>query len=287
MLRVRNVTRFKCALQLRLGVVVDEWELQRDAVIQTLTRHLGVLTELAVAPGSLIITVTAWLNVTSAGAFVAADGYEALRVDIGLGASIESPLQVLEETTFQVPYDTGCSKGFYCSAAQEYACPQDTWNNLTDQVSTKACIPCPATSGTRDVGSTSADDCLCEPSYYKGLSGDCATCPSGTDCEMAGVRLDNLPIRPGYFRRANTSIDVRRCPDAESKNYSGCSGGSAVDHLCKPGLKGICKPACPRSCPLTHASWSHVEYALCGSLSGVRRAGPLLRLCEECRGRTL
>ena len=69
---------------------------------------------------------------------------------------------------------------------------------------------------------------------------DCRVCPVGFDCAVAGLTLESLPTRRGYFRASNRSTDVQRCPDAAvncegkfvcSASTSGCRGSSTpVDH---------------------------------------------------------
>ena len=105
-----------------------------------------------------------------------------------------------ESRNVSVPADAGCPMGFYCSAGHDYPCPRNTWNNLTDQVDSNACQQCPLRSSTESVGAAFIDDCQCEPSYYKDSSGSCLLCPSGTSCTVAGIVLENLPVRVGFFR---------------------------------------------------------------------------------------
>ena len=116
-------------------------------------------------------------------------------------------------------------------------CPLNTYNNETDQTFATACALCPLNSLTANESSTSIDDCVCAKDFYDTIMGpgvDCAMCPVGTAC-IGGATIDRLPILPGYFRLDDSSIDLRKCPDASSNcddapvcanTTSGCRGGT-------------------------------------------------------------
>ena len=91
---------------------------------------------------------------------------------------------------------------------------------------------------------------MCEPTYFRNGK-SCVACPVGTDCaDREGVTLSTLPIKRGYYRPADTSDDVRRCPDAGAncssaalateceQSSSGCFGGDDPSAACRPGLEG-------------------------------------------------
>eukprot|EP00966_Prymnesium_polylepis_P098705 2285520-Prymnesium_polylepis.1 len=84
------------------------------------------------------------------------------------------------------------------------------------------------------------------------------TCCS-SDCPRAGIALDTVPIKRGYFRLNEDSIDVRRCPDAAAgcsnkpeceESNSGCVG-SADGYRVGDGLNNdaasLCRPVCNES----------------------------------------
>ena len=67
-------------------------------------------------------------------------------------------------------------------------------------------------------------DCLCRRGYFDSSSIDsgmlnCTICPVGSSCDSMGTVLSSLPLQRGYYRVANWSIDLRRCPDASSKQF--------------------------------------------------------------------
>ena len=154
LLEWRNVTRNRCTLQLQLDLTVDEWEDQAPTIEATLRRLYGAPVDLQVQAGSFIVSATAVINASALSAFrttVATDDFALLRSEIGFGASVLAPLEV-EEFTVLVPLDVTCPPGYFCSAAKRTACPTGTWSNLTDQVDSSACTPCPLRSGTASTG---------------------------------------------------------------------------------------------------------------------------------------
>ena len=59
-----------------------------------------------------------------------------------------------------------------------------------------------------------------------GFNGTCVDCGDtnpwgdeavGTDCSQPGVELDNLPVKPGYFRQSRRSRVVRECQNHHNK----------------------------------------------------------------------
>ena len=74
----------------------------------------------------------------------------------------------------------------------------------------------------------------------------------GTNCSAGAITLGRLPLLPGYYRPYPTSLDVRKCPDAQSNcslsittggcahSSSGCRGGAHTHggSTCAPTLDG-------------------------------------------------
>ena len=71
----------------------------------------------------------------------------------------------------------------------------------------------------------------------------CEECVVGTACDHPGIELTLLPVRLGYYRMHPTSIDVRKCPDAQYS--SGCLGGTDVETQCNDVLSGLFCQLCP------------------------------------------
>ena len=174
-----------------------------------------------------------------------------------------------------------CDDGLYC--------PAGTPNPLGCESGAR--IPHAVTVESR---ATSAASCVCDLDFYDDGTGDssrvhCAVCPSGSNCRLTpGNALVNLPIKRGYFRLDDHSIDVRRCPDAGTncssdspscaESTSGCHGttsqphdGEAIGaHGCYDDLAGVfCRVCAPRG------DGKAVYYAVATT---TRRAQ-----CIECR----
>ena len=95
-----------------------------------------------------------------------------------------------------------------------------------------------ANAVTPHQGATSWEACVCKTGFYDDGRGsdrvNCILCPSGSDCSQSvGVDLASLPVKRGYYRLNESSIDVRRCPDAATnctgspeclESTSGCRG---------------------------------------------------------------
>ena len=123
-------------------------------------------------------------------------------------------------------------------SSKQIACRVDTYNPLTGQSNDAACIACPMHAVTDGVtGAASLDSCVCEREFYNNATAygqvNCTLCPSGSDCYQAGLTLQSIPIKIGYYRLSPNSDDLRRCPDAAvncqdspecPESTSGCRG---------------------------------------------------------------
>ena len=178
--------------------------------------------------------------------------------DTALGAAIGEALEIVVEVATEAAAQTmatisfDCPKGKWCTAGLVVDCPVDTYNNLTGQDFATACQLCPMNSYTAEEASTSMDDCICEPGFYDSIAGPgvfCEICPTGTDCK-GGATIDRLPLKPAFYRKSNTTIDVRKCPDAASNcstnfgkpdcvSTSGCLGGESVEEQCNTTSTGL------------------------------------------------
>ena len=76
------------------------------------------------------------------------------------------------------------------------------------------------------------DDDICAPT-------SCATCPDGIKCDSAGISIDELVLKPGWFRFTATSTDVRACPIPLNCAHQNETG----EDIC---LKGAVGPLCSR-----------------------------------------
>ena len=174
--------------------------------------------------------------------------------DSTLGSSLGTALNVtINVTTTAAPVTAVvsqtvsfvCPKGKWCTAGLVVDCPVNTYNNLTGQEFATACQQCPDFSTTAGMlGATSSTDCVCMAGFYTQTldgnvytAGDCVRCPAhGTLCSMPGLNMAELTVSPGWWRISNTSVDVRRCADAD-REQSGCTGGPEAG-ACHPSLTG-------------------------------------------------
>ena len=167
-----------------------------------------------------------------------------------------------------------CDPGHWCSSASRVACSENTFNpNPLAHLITN-CTRCPERTTTGgSVGLSGPEDCRCLDGFYlapvdharvrraatvAACVEQCCSCPVGTFCNTSSsantsnlVTLATLPIKRGYYRRVNSTVDIRRCPDAASNcsgrsecgySTSGCRGGTSAEHICMEGLQGICTP---------------------------------------------
>ena len=249
---LQNITTYVCTFQLRLALTPEDFDQQRAALNQRLSALFEEpLTLHLQAAGSVVVDAVAhFRDLSAVAAFTERTSNlsaATMSVELEVDTSAPSALFISNRTT-QVPIDTICPAGFYCSAASSYACPRGTWNNLTGQTDSSRCRSCPTPERTTTLseGAASVDDCVCLDSFYKAANGDCLPCPVGSDCSSPGYALSSIPIRVGYFRPSDESIDIRRCLDASEncggrdecpESSSGCRGNASEP--CERTLDGI------------------------------------------------
>jgi ribosomal protein S27E len=179
--------------------------------------------------------------------------------------------------------------GHWCSSTQEVPCGIDKWNNRTLSASQLDCTPCaPFSSTNGNDRAKSVDACVCEPGYYNnatsllhGAAPACAQCFVGTDCPLKNTTRLTLPLKRGFWRVSNTSLDVRRCPDAAANcsrtgeavcphSTSGCRGGHDARRSCAPSLDGpLCLLCANRSHYYNKASATReARCSSCGDVVG-------------------
>ena len=178
--------------------------------------------------------------------------------DLGtaLGSALGTPITLVSAPPTSVnvtkTVQLDCPKGKWCTAGLVVDCPLNTYNNLTKQDFATACKLCPLNSHTKQLASTSLDDCLCNDEYFDEIIGPgvfCSLCPSGTSCN-GGATLDRLPLQRSFYRLTNTTTDVMKCPDFDSNcsttfgtdacsSTSACNGGTDVNDQCDTTRTGI------------------------------------------------
>jgi len=152
-----------------------------------------------------------------------------------------------------------CPVGSWCSAGLVIPCGNNTFQPEISQTYAGACQQCPKFAESGE-SSASVEDCKCQEAYYDSATDgvSCEPCPIGSSCNGPGNTLARLPLLPGYWRTHNTSVDLRRCPDASSPNTTACANMNRV--LCKPWTTG---PYC-RVCNVTDGSrYFDVDQSAC------------------------
>jgi hypothetical protein len=175
-----------------------------------------------------------------------------------LSAALGASVRVAASTsatlaTVQRVVSRGCPRGFWCTAGLVVACEIGFYNPTEKANSQSACIQCPDQATTSGTNSTSRAQCICAPKFFDAdFTEDgvhCARCPVGTACLTPGVTLLKLPLKAGYYRKSNTSMDVRSCKDRAvgcppgmsecPQSNSACAGGDSLEAQCRPELTGI------------------------------------------------
>ena len=147
----------------------------------------------------------------------------------------------------------GCKRGtiFNAEDAACEPCPIASYHSFEQRSFEATCLPCPTDATTEGLGSVAIESCVCNKGFIisqeDGLvhgEGDCMRCPPGTTCDTIGLRMQELPLKTGWWRVSNTSFDVKRCEDYNDDAGSGCLGGPNAQ-ACKGNLAGplcvLCK----------------------------------------------
>ena len=127
-----------------------------------------------------------------------------------------------------------CPAGHWCTAGVKVECEIGFYNPELNANNQSACQECPPHSSTAQAAATSIAACLCERGFFHDGS-RCTPCVLGTNCTVPGLNLLMLPLEVGYWRYNRSSVDVRKCPDANRKT-TGCVGGNEA--ICKANLTG-------------------------------------------------
>ena len=156
----------------------------------------------------------------------------------------------------------------FCISGAPVRCRRNSYNEFEGGADQIACSACPTLS-TSDEASNSSARCVCPVDYFANADAtptagvstnrsaadatssgnareasseastqfECLKAPAGVDASQPGAQLHSLSLLVGYWRISQDSPDVRRCPDAERGNASGCAGGRGDP--CREGLQGV------------------------------------------------
>ena len=225
--------------------------------------------------GGLTLTVTIAATATAAdgtqiSALPIADLLSAVQSvdDAALGASLGAALGTTFTVTSTTPVQATatrtvqsvCPPGFWCTAGLTVACEVGFYNPITNANNQSACLQCPEHATTLGARATSLLQCLCDVQFFNNHTNNgvlCLPCPVGTNCTAPGNTRNALPIKPGFWRKSNATIDVRACADVAAgcpagqsecaQSLSGCAGGTNSTTPCRPGLTGVFCLVCDNS----------------------------------------
>ena len=172
-----------------------------------------------------------------------------------------------------------CPRGFWCTAGLTVACEVGFFNPTYNANNQSACVKCPEHAITLGTNATSLAQCLCEADYYNDVDAttsgvQCLPCPIGSSCGQPGTTKAALPLKSGFFRMSNATVDVRACSDAAvgceagrsecAESHSGCIGGSDPSTPCRAELGGIfCRLCANTSIPKYYVAASEAAPATC------------------------
>ena len=137
-------------------------------------------------------------------ATVGAANSSGLSAALGANVTQATPAQI---EVFMEQQSVKCRKGYWCSAANEIPCVENTYNNVTDAIDAGACKLCPLMSKSL-AASTSRGACICLEGYYdndpRQEEVKCVPCTVGSACAGSGITLALLPLKPGYTTAPTT-----------------------------------------------------------------------------------
>ena len=128
-----------------------------------------------------------------------------------------------------------CRKGQFSTQGATVceACAEGKYNS---EEGNSACGTCPADAEPFSDGTY----CVCSAGMFtqntSGVPLQCTGCPPHTICNKKNVELAALEVAPGYWRHANDSLEIRRCPEPGA-----CVGGTVLnstDSMCRTGHTG-------------------------------------------------
>ncbi|GMI19452.1 hypothetical protein TrCOL_g8292 [Triparma columacea] len=173
--------------------------------------------------------------------------------------------------------DCQCNLGYTYEAGKCTVCPPGTYKEV---IGNGACTSCDKAavrgsfSTTSSILSATADDpatvrpptsafnCTCEKGDFL-LDGHppaepdfvghgyCSRCPEGANCVERGITLQNLPLKPAYWRSSQDSYKVELCYSPEACPQTNSTGNASTAMQCAEGHEGpicnICRPGYSKS----------------------------------------
>ena len=188
-----------------------------------------------------------------------------------------------------------CEAGYHClgSGMPPIACPRASYAQNGSNFCTD-CATHMTHATTLNAKSGSEDDCACDSQFYLDVDTagrrTCNACDEeSSDCSVPGITLESIPLRTGYWRVAEWSVQLRRC------SFPGCAGGTvcrtangsttcAADNLCESTHHGplcqVCTQGYPNRClirtPVPMPTPHPILRRTAGTTSRPRRARALI-----------
>ena len=124
-------------------------------------------------------------------------------------------------------------------------CPKGSFNPDGRGFREASCLPCGNFAETANASSTAISDCFCIAGRYSSVADstkilECDICPGDFNCSGTGTTLATLPLKPGFWRVSNSTLQISECPYGNH-----CVGGDAFgERLCRPGSFGWACAVC-------------------------------------------
>lgn len=117
-----------------------------------------------------------------------------------------------------------CAPGSFKSRAGDFACSACGTRAYAELAGSRECVPCPSGSSAPSEQPSAAEDCECEPGFFK-RRGACGACVTGALCPGGSA----LHAKPGWCQVAEGVAVFKHCCSAGE-----CPGGKGA--LCSAGV---------------------------------------------------
>jgi hypothetical protein len=163
-----------------------------------------------------------------------------------------------------------CPAGFECSAGIAMPCLPSQYQQRSNQTS---CLSCPAYSYHTSFGSTSINDCVCEPGLYMHNS-ECIPCEIG----MACFNNSHTSCSSNTYQDVYQQPTCKQCP----KGAESAAGSSSVSDCQCPSGEYLSNSQC-LACPIGHFCLDNRQRpCLPGTFSALEGQS----LCQPCPSRS-
>jgi len=136
-----------------------------------------------------------------------------------------------------------CSRGYMSVDSLGTSCKACKKNTFRD-FGNRTCVSCPIDRPfTLGTGTVREGGCVAGPGYIQvgAATAGCDRISKGIICKTYGTYLESVRLKPGYWRIANTSTDIRECSPRKfcsgniSNNYCALHHTGILCRACEPG----------------------------------------------------